>query len=185
MDDNKLQKVKTKKPRVSTDAVQDDDATEPKQVKKEIVAKEIDPTQYVTVRNGFHGRLVYRSKRTGESFIWDGFGAEQEIELRELKNAKNSNKKFFINNWFMFDEDWIPEYLGVRQFYKHAISIDHFDDIFQKKPEKLKQLIAELSSGQKQSVAYRARELIAAKQIDSISVISTLEEALGIELIER
>lgn len=152
---------------------------------KDIIVKDVDPTQYVTVRNGFQGRLVYRSKRTGERFVWDGFGTEQEIELRELKNAKNSNKNFFINNWFMFDEDWIPEYLGVRQYYKNAISIEHFDDIFKKKPAELKKIIDGLSNGQKKSVAYRAKELIANKQIDSLSVISTLEESLGIELIEK
>lgn len=152
---------------------------------KDIVVKDVDPTQYVTVRNGFQGRLVYKSKRTGERFVWDGFGSEQEIELRELRNAKNSNKNFFINNWFMFDEDWIPEYLGVRQYYKNAISIKHFDDIFKKKPTELKKIIEGLSNGQKKSVAYRAKELIANKQVDSLSVISTLEESLGIELIEK
>ena len=66
--------------------------------KKAIVAKDIDPNQYVVVRNGFQGRLVYISKKTGERFVWDGFGSEQEMELRELKNARNSYKKFFENN---------------------------------------------------------------------------------------
>ena len=53
-----------------------------------VIPKEIDPSQYVTVKNGFQGRLVYRSSRTGETFIWDGFGSEQEMELRELKNVR-------------------------------------------------------------------------------------------------
>lgn len=153
--------------------------------KKEIVPKDVDATQYVTVRNGFQGQLVYKSKRTGEMFVWDSFGAEQDMELRELSNAKNSYKKFFINNWFMFDEDWIIDYLGVRQYYKNAISIDHFDDIFSLSPEKLKKTVAALSDGQKKSVAYRARELISAQKIDSLSVISALEDALGTELIEK
>ena len=97
---------------------------------KSIIPKDVDPSQYVTVRNGFQGKLIYRSKKTGEVFIWDEFGSEQEMELRELRNAKNSSKKFFINNWFMFDEDWIIDYLGMRQYYKDALPIDHFDDIF-------------------------------------------------------
>lgn len=153
--------------------------------KKSIVAKDVDPTQYVIVRNGFQGRLVYRSQRTGERFIWDEFGAEQEMELRELRNAKNSNKKFFINNWFMFDEDWIVDYLGVRQFYRNAISIDDFDEIFSKKPAELRHIIDGMSDGQKRSVAYRAKNLINEKKIDSLSAIHTLEDALNIELIEK
>ena len=150
-----------------------------------IVVKDIDPAQYVVVRNGFQGRLVYKSKRTGEKFVWDEFGAEQEMELRELRNAKNSNKKFFINNWFMFEEDWIVDYLGVRQYYKNAISIDGFDDIFTKKPDEILRLMKGISDGQKRSVAYRAKELITSREIDSLSVIDALEKALGIDLIEK
>ncbi len=152
---------------------------------KKLSAKDIDMTQYVVVRNGFQGRLIYISPRTGERFIWDGFGTEQEMELRELRNARNSAKKFFINNWFMFDEDWIVDFLGVKQFYKNAVSIEDFDSIFSKEPSEIKTIIDGMSSGQKRSAAYRARQLIAEEKIDSNKAIATLEEALGIELVER
>lgn len=153
--------------------------------KKPIVPRDIDPEQYVTVRNGFQGRLVYKSKRTGERFVWDSFGSEQEMELRELRNAKNSYKKFFENNWFMFDEDWIVDYLGVRGFYKNAVSIDDFDSIFDNDVATVKNIISSLSKGQKNSIAYRARILIADGKIDSNRMITALEESLGVELIER
>lgn len=150
-----------------------------------IVAREIDLHQYVTVRNGFHGKLVYVSKKTGESYTWDEYGSEQEMELIELKDAKNTNKKMFINNWFMFDESWIIDYLGLRQYYKNAISIEDFDNIFTKSPEELKAIIAEMPEGQRHSTAYRARALINDGVIDSRKVIATLEEALNTELIEK
>lgn len=156
--------------------------TAPKQT---IIPKDIDASQYVIVRNGFQGTLVYQSSRTGEIFIWDEFGGEQEMELRELRNAKNSHKAFFENNWFMFDDDWIIEYLGVGQFYRNALPLDSFDEIFVLGADSLRDKISKLSEGQKRSVAYRAKELIADKKIDSLSVIETLEDCLGIELIER
>lgn len=152
---------------------------------KPIVPKDIDPEQYVTVRNGFQGRLVYVSKHTGERFVWDQFGAEQEMELRELKNAKNSYKKFFENNWFMFDEDWIVDYLGVQRFYRNAVRIEDFDKIFQKDAKTISEIISDMSDGQKKSVAYRARVLIADGAIDSNKAITALEESLGVELVER
>lgn len=153
--------------------------------RKTLIPKDIDATQYVVVRNGFQGRLVYRSKKTGERFVWDSFGAEQEMELRELRNAKNTYKKFFENNWFMFEEDWIVDYLGVRQFYKNAISIDEFDNLFLKSADEIKAIVSELSTGQKKSAAYRARQLIIDGQIDSHKAITALEESLGVELIEK
>ena len=153
--------------------------------KKPLVPKDIDPSQYVTVRNGFQGRLVYKSKRTGERFVWDSFGAEQDMELSELRNARNSNKKYFINNWFMFDEQWIVDYLGMGQYYKFAIKIEDFDKMFERPASEVEGMVSKMSDGQKKSVAYRAKQLIKDGKIDSHKVITTLEKCLGTELIER
>ena len=152
-----------------------------------IVAKEIDQNQIIVVHSGFHGRLVYRSPRTGEKFVWGEFGDEQEMELRELRNAKSAKKKFFENNWFMFDEEyeWVIGYLGLTQYYKNALPLVGFDDLFKKSPAEIEKAIAKLSNGQKKSVAYRAKQLIADGTIDSNKAIAALENALGIELIER
>lgn len=150
-----------------------------------IIPKDIDDTTYVTVRNGFRGILVYKSKKTGETYKWDEFGSEQEIELRELKNARNNAKHFFENNWFMFDEEWVPEYLGVAKYYKYAINVDEYDEIFEKTPAALKKAIANMSKGQKRSLMYRASELIKSGEIDSRKTISAIEEALGVDLIEK
>ena len=154
-------------------------------VSKQLVPSQIDQDQYVTVRNGFQGKLVYRSKRTGELIVWEEFGDEQDMELFELKNAKNSAKKYFLNNWFMFDEPWIVDYLGVGRFYRFAISIDEFDSIFDKPVDEVREIIGNLSDGQKRSLSYRARQLIAEKEIDSIKMIDMLEECLKTNLIER
>lgn len=154
---------------------------------KPIVPKDVDPNQIIIVKNGFQGKLVYISPRTHETYKWDGFGDEQEMELRELRNAKSASKKFFINNWFMFDEEnmWVVDYLGLNQYYKKALSLDDFESVFQKSPAKIEEIINGLSSGQKSSLAYRARQMIADGEIDSRKVINTLEESLGVELIER
>ena len=179
------QKPKAAKPQANTEEkipaapVEKTEAAE-----KKPVAKEIDQNQLVTVRNGFRGNLIYISARTGEKFEWQEYGDEQEIELRELKSVKASAKKFFEENWFLLD-DWVIRYLGVEKYYKHALSPDTFDEIFQKSPEEIKADVAEMSHGQRDSVAYRAKELIADGRMDSLKVIAALEEALGIELIEK
>lgn len=182
----------TAKTSTSQKARVDAPAAKPEIIEKPIetvkpVVKEIDPTQYVTVLNGYQGKLTYKSKKTGELFKWNEFGSEQEMELRELRNAKNTYKKYFEKNWFMFSDEfaWVIDYLGVGRYYKNAISIDEFDTIFQKSPDELKKIIEGLSDGQKKAVAFRAKTLIADEVIDSNKVIRTLEEILGVELIER
>ena len=175
---------KEKPPAVEKADIVVEKTTEPT-VRKPVIPKDIDPNQYVVVRNGFQGRLVYKSKKTGERFVWSEFGSEQEMELSELKNAKNTYKRFFTNNWFMFDEPWVIDYLGMAQYYKYALNLDNFDDLFTKTPAQIEKTIAQLSTGQKKSVTYRARQLIADGAIDSNKVIVSLEKALGVELIER
>lgn len=148
-------------------------------------AKALSPETLVTVKNGFNGMLVYVSKKYGERFIWSGFGDEQEMELQELKNAKNSNKVFFENNWFMISDPEVIAYLGVERYYKNALSFEDFDLLFDMQPDEIEARIALLSKGQKATLVYRAKQLITEQKIDSIKVINTLEKCLGVELIER
>lgn len=173
--------------RAETASVKSENTAKSSEAVNKPVVKQIDPTQYIVVLNGYQGKLIYKSSRTGEIFKWKEFGAEQEMELRELRNAKNTYKKYFEKNWFMFSDEfaWVIDYLGVGQYYKNAISIDEFDTIFQKNPDELKEIIEGLSDGQKKAVAFRAKTLIADEVIDSNKVIRTLEEILGVELIEK
>ena len=146
-----------------------------------------DPHEIVVVRSGFNGLLNYTSPKTQESFVWDEFGAVQEMELGELRTARSSARAFFENNWFMFDDEykWVVEYLGVSQFYKNAISLEDFDDIFTKAPAEIEKIVSGMSTGQKQSLTYRARQKVVDNEIDSRRVIAALEKSLGVDLIEK
>ena len=87
----------------------------------------------------------------------------------------------------MFDKDyaWVINYLGVGAYYKDALNVDNFDDIFTLTPAEIEKKVSKLSEGQKKSVSYRARLLIKDGEIDSNKVIMALEKSLGEELIER
>lgn len=155
------------------------------QPKKQKVRVTLDPNLVVTVKNGFPGMLVYISRKTGEKFVWQEFGDEQDMELGELKNARNSSKKFYMNNWFLIDDPAVLDYLGVADYYKYATKNAGFEKLFEKTPAEIKRDVATLSDGQKRSVGYRARQMIKDGELDSVKKISALEEALGITLIER
>ncbi len=175
--------VAKSEPKITETTRKTDEVKEKKETYK--AKTNLDPGMYVTVKNGFNGTLVYKSKKTGERFIWDAFGDEQEIELSELKSAKNSYKAFFINNWWLFDDPEVIEWLGMTQYYEHALNADSFDKLFEKTPEEIEKAVGLLSDGQRKSVAFRAKQLIADGTIDSIKVINALEKSLSVELIER
>ena len=147
--------------------------------------KEYSPTDFIIVRNGFNGRLVYKSKHTGELYVWESFGAEQDLEFRELKNARNSCKVFFVNNWFLIDDRDVLVALGVDRFYKNSLTFEKFDEIFSKSPSEIERIVSALPDGQKESLAHRARQMVRDDQIDSMRVMRALERSLDIELIAR
>lgn len=190
-------KTNTKNSTTKTTALATEMSAEPATLEKEFVAEavepksivktrvKLDPNSIVTVKNGYQGMLVYKSKKTGERFVWENFGDEQDIELSELKSAKNSYKSFFINNWFLIEDPDVIDYLGVGQYYSNALSYEEFESLFAQTPEEIEKRLSRLSSGQKRSIAYRARKLISEGEIDSNKVIATLEKCLSIELIER
>lgn len=152
---------------------------------KPVDAKQVDINQFITVLNGHHGTLVYESTRTGECFRWEEYGDEQELQIKDLRDAKNSVKKLFINNWFIFkkEDEWVLDYLGVKNFYKNAIGFGDFDNLFTKTPAELKKIISEMSEGQKNAVAHRAKQLVVDGEIDSRKVIAALEESLQVNFL--
>ena len=81
--------------------------------------------------------------------------------------------------------EWVPAYLGMARYYKNSIKPDEFEDLFDMPAEELRDRISKLNDGQKKAINYMAREKIANGDIDSRKTISMLEEALGVQLIEK
>ena len=149
------------------------------------VKKDLNPNTIVTVYNGYHGKLVYTSKKTGETLVWSEIGGEQDMELQELKNAKNSSKVFFERNWFLIDDPEILEYLGVEKYYKNSLTSDTLNELFEKSASEIEEVVTKLPEGQKKTVAYLAKQRIADESLDSLNIIRILEKALSVQLIEN
>lgn len=173
------------KVKVPEQATEEPVAAQPEKKSTVIKPKKLDPDMYVTVRNGFPGLLVYKSSKTGEKFVFERFGDEHEIELHELKKAKNEDKAFFENNWFLIDDHDVIEYLGLNQYYKDAFSFDEFEALTTMTADEVQEKMRHISNGQKIAVARYARRLIADGRIDSLKVIAALEKGLGTQLTDK
>lgn len=154
-------------------------------VAKQMKTIDVDLHQPIPVISGFHGLLHYNA-RSGETLMWTQFGDIQYIELGELRNAKGSAKNFFVNNWFMFDEDyqWVIDFLGLRQCYENTLNMEQIENLYEMTATEIEEKFAGLPQGQKQSIAFAAREMIEDGRIDSRKVVAALEKSLGIRLVE-
>lgn len=132
-------------------------------------------------------RLIYISRKTKLPVEWDGYGSVEYIELSELISMRNTDKRFFIDNWIILGDadDYtamqLYDFLKVSKHYKNVFTPENIDSIFEKDAADIIRSCSTLSKGMKETIATRAKLKIDAKEIDSNSKIEALEEVLNIQ----
>jgi hypothetical protein len=147
--------------------------------------KKFNANSLVAVKNGFMGKLVYVSPKTGEVFVWDAFGDERELEIGELKAAKAVAKGFFAKHWFIFEDPEVMEFLGVGDYYKNHVEAE---TLLKMAPAEIEAACAKLTPEQRRTLSRRVWVLCNgenAVELDSIRTLNALEAALGMTLRER
>lgn len=169
-----------------TETVSEKSIVKPKQKVK------IPADTLISCRSGVRGELRYISKRlNGMQYVWNDFGDENTIEFEELMSMRNTDLRFFTDNWVIIEDsdeftaDEIYEALKVSQYYKTVLSIDNFDSLFNETPEKIISIVSNMSNGLKDTIAIRAKQLYNSGVLDSRKRTEALEKALGIELIMK
>ena len=124
----------------------------------------------------------------GYRVVWNDFGDEEFLDLQELISMRNTDLRFFKDNWIIIDDSEgytaqeIMNYIKVYQYYDKNVNIDNFDSLFNETPEKIKETVSKMSSGVKDTIAIRAKQLYNAGTLDSRKRVEALEESLGVEL---
>lgn len=142
----------------------------------------------VPVTSNIKGNLIYVSKKmAGYTINWDDFGSTEYIELSELVAMRNSDRRFFEDNWIICEDTdeysamQIYDFLKVSKYYKNVFTPENIDTIFEKEPSQIIKIISTLSKGMKETIAVRAKEKIDTKELDSNSKIEALETALNMK----
>lgn len=139
----------------------------------------------VMVKNLTGGRLIYTSKSlNGYKLVWDTYGEEIPIEMKELYNMKNTDRRFFTENWIEVDINVLRD-LRMDMYYKNAITSKELDSLFNQPAEIITEKVSKASKTIQNTVGLRAIEMIENRQLTDINIISALEKALNCELYER
>lgn len=149
------------------------------------VAPTLELHTRIPVRNAFPGGLIYRDSRTGLMYKWSNEGDIEYVELGELRTARNTQPKFFENNWWEIDEVRVLEWLNATKFYKDSLMLKDFDVLFSKSPDEIISIVAKIPEAQRENLILRVRAKVAAGEIDSLKVVRALGEALGVKLTEE
>lgn len=133
------------------------------------------------------GGAFYSSKKImGYTVEWDDIGSVEYMELGELSSMKNTDKRFFEDNWIVFDntEEYtateLYDFLKVSKYYKNILTPENIDEVFTYSKDKLVKTISTLSRGMKETIAVRAKQKMDENTLDK-NIIDVLESSLGIQ----
>ena len=133
--------------------------------------------------------LEYISARVGGlNANWDEFGSVQYLDIRELMQMRNTQKRFFDDNWIVikdsddgeFTADDIYKFLRVDEKYGDYYDADNIENFFKLTPSQMKLKFEKLSSGMKELLTITALDKFKTGEIDSIRKKEAIIEVLGI-----
>jgi len=145
-----------------------------------------DLNKMICVENISSGGLTYVSKRQNGYLVeWEKPGDKNYIELSELVNMRNADRRFFEEPWIRIREENeidILKFLGVYKYYKSIIDLNNIEDIFKLPISKFKVKFSSLSKGLKETVAEMAANKIKNNKLDSIKIKNFIEKELNLDL---
>lgn len=161
----------------------------PKTAKTNKPSMKIDADYLIPVKNNASGTLYYKSKKTGYEETWAETGDVIEMEYSELVSMRNTQKKFFVNNWILFEdtEDYtaeqIYEALNVKRYYIFDGVYQSIDDVFDFSAKKIEEVVSDLPKPVKETILAKAYSLLAEEdpRLDSNAKRKALEKALNIK----
>lgn len=176
-------KTSTKKPASKAESAVKPET--PKDIPQKKKITPVDRNELVEVRSCVYGELNYVSRSTGNRITWKTFDDPNWVTVGDLMEMRNSQRDFFEKNWIVLVGDNandVMQYLQVDRYYKMVTSTENFDDIFKYSPDEIPGVVSKLSDSMKETVARRAYALIRNHELDSRTMITALEEALGYDL---
>ena len=143
-------------------------------------------TIVTVVCNTIGGATYISKKASGYIVEWEDFGSEEYMELGELVAMRNTDRRFFEDNWIVledtdeYDAMQLYEFLKVSKYYTNVFTSRNIDELFSYSKDKIAKTISTLSRGMKETIAARAKQKLDENTLDK-NIIDILESSLGIQ----
>lgn len=143
-------------------------------------------TMITVVCNTIGGATYISKKASGYIVEWEDFGSEEYMELGELVAMRNTDRRFFEDNWIVledtdeYDAMQLYEFLKVAKYYTNVFTSRNIDELFSYSKDKISKTISTLSRGMKETIAVRAKQKLDDNTLDK-NIVDTLESTLGIQ----
>lgn len=125
-----------------------------------------------------YGRVVYKSKKTGEVFKWLETGDDQYFTVQDVLDMDNQSHKFLRTPWLLIDDEEVVEAMGLTKMYGYINRLEDIDQFLASPLEEIEEVCQNLSKGYKNNLARIVNQKVENKELRDVVVIRKLQELL-------
>lgn len=163
--------------------VADEKDVEPEKVIK--VVKEYKSDDLIPCRSVTAGELLMGGAKTNLLYSWSGYGDIVEVEYQDLLSLVSRKSGYLIKPRFIIEDSELLKqhrFKSLKPVYEKFFGLDDMDALFSNNANDLKNILTSMPQGLKDAVKVIATSMIENGELDSISQIKAIDEALGTEL---
>lgn len=146
--------------------------------------KSFQLTDMIMCKSVTFGRLIYTSKKTGLSYVWEDYGDIQEVQYSDLLALKSSRSAFLFKPYFVIENEdliniWAKDF---EKMYSIIALISNMDEFLSSDTSVVEKTLSELPDGLKNTVQNYAADMIRRGELDSVSMIQMIDNTLNCNL---
>lgn len=154
------------------------------EVVEEVKEKTFEPEDLIPCRSLVSGALYIEGARSKSLYNWADYGDIVEVEYRDLDYMIRANSKAVYEPRIIIeDDDIVNKHSRIASLYESLYSVNDLRDIINLDAHKMKKVVDELPSGAINALKGVVATMIDNKQLDSITKIKILDEALGTNML--
>ena len=121
--------------------------------------------------------------KTKKLYVFESFGASDEVEYQDLVAAINTNSAFvFLPMIIIDDEEFIQSNARIKKFYNDMYSPKDLSKILNLSISNMVEILPKLPLGAQESLKSIATTKIANGTLDSVSKIKALDDFFGTQM---
>lgn len=125
-----------------------------------------------------YGRVIYKSKKTGEIFKWLETGDDQYFTVQDVLDMDNQSHKFLRTPWLLIDDEEVVEAMGLTKMYSYISRLEDIDGFLASPLDEIEEVCQNLSKGYKNNLARIVNQKVEDKELRDVVVIRKLQELL-------
>ena len=125
-----------------------------------------------------YGRVVYKSKKTGEVFKWLETGDDQYFTVQDVLDMDNQSHNFLRTPWLLIDDEEVVEAMGLTKMYGYINRLEDIDEFLTSPLDEIEEVCQNLSKGYKNNLARIVNQKVEEKELRDVVVIRKLQELL-------